>query len=119
MRPRNVLFIVVALLLLFIVLANWQVISQPTKISLLIGTLDAPLGLLLFVIAAAVFIIDLTLHSLNRLSWTRERKELTAQIEQHRLLADKAEESRIRELREVLERELAAIRVQLERLAAR
>ena len=116
MRPRNVVFIVIALLLLFIVLANWRVISQPTEISLLVARINAPLGLLLLLVALAVFAIDFTMHSLSRFSWSRERRELTAQIEQHRLLADQAEASRVRELRELIERETAAIRAQLDQL---
>lgn len=119
MRPRNIVYVIVALLLLFIVLANWSVIAQPTQISLLITTVNAPLGLLFAIVALAVFAIDFTIHSLNRLSWSRERRDLTAQIERHRVLADQAEESRIRELRQVMERELTAIRAQLERLSTR
>ena len=119
MRPRNVVFIVIALLLLFIVLANWGVISQPTEISLLVAHINAPLGLLLLLVALAVFAIDFTMHSLSRFSWSRERRELNAQIEQHRLLADQAEASRVRELRELIERETAAIRAQLDALIRR
>ena len=68
-------------------------------------------------IAAAILAIDFAIYSLNRLAWTRERRELAAQIEQQRLRADQAEESRIRTLGETLERETAAIRAQLEQLA--
>jgi len=118
MRPRNVAFIVIALLLLFIVLANWSVIVQPTQLNLLITTLNAPLGLLIVLVGMAVFAIDFTVHSLSRLSWSRERRELTAQIERQRLLADQAEESRVRALQEQLEREAASIRAQLDRLSA-
>ena len=119
MRPRNVMFIVVALLLTFIVLANWAVISQPTEISLLVARINAPLGLLLLIVALAVFAIDFTLHSLSRLSWSRERRDLNAQIERHRVLADQAEESRVRELKNLIERETATIRAQLEQLLRR
>lgn len=119
MRPRNVIFIVIALLLLFIVLANWGVISQPTEISLLVAKINAPLGLLMLLIAVAVFAIDFTMHSLSRLTWSRERRELTAQIERQRVLADQAEESRVRELKELIERETTAIRAQLEQLMRR
>ncbi len=119
MRPRSIVFIAIAVLLLFIVLANWAVIAQPTELNLLVTTLNAPLGLLFLIVALAVFTIDFAVHSFSRLSWSRERRDLTAQIERQRVLADQAEESRIRELREAMERELAGIRVQLERLSVR
>ena len=114
-----IVFIAIAVLLLFIVLANWAVIAQPTELNLLVTTLNAPLGLLFLIVALAVFTIDFAVHSFSRLSWSRERRDLTAQIERQRVLADQAEESRIRELREAMERELAGIRVQLERLSSR
>jgi hypothetical protein len=119
MKPRNVLFIVLALLLLFIVGQNWAVISQSTKLKFIFIEVNAPLGVLLVLIAGAILAVDFIVHSLNKLSWARDRRELTAQIEKQRLLADQAEESRIRELREVLERETAAIRAQLEVLIRR
>ncbi len=98
MRPRNVLFIVLALLLLVIVLINWSVVSQSTELNLIVAKVNAPLGVLLVLIAAAILAVDFTVHSLNRLRWARERRELTAQIERQRVLADQAEESRIRAL---------------------
>jgi uncharacterized integral membrane protein len=119
MRLRNVLYLIIGLLLLFIVLINWHVIAQSTELNLLFGKVNAPLGVLILLIGAGVFVVDYTAHSLSRMSWARERRELNAQIERQRLLADQAEESRIRALQEVMERELAAIRAQLERLGVR
>jgi uncharacterized integral membrane protein len=118
MRPRNVTLIVIGLLLIFLVLANWSVFSQATEINLLLLRVHAPLGLLFILVALAVFAIDFTLHSLNRMSWSRERRDLTAQIERHRQLADQAEESRVRALGEKIERESSAIRAQLDALSA-
>lgn len=118
MRPRNVLYIVIGLLLLVLVLINWHVIAQSTELNLIFATVQAPLGVLIVLIAAAILAVDFAVYTLNRLSWTRERRELAVQIEQLRLRADQAEESRIRELRELLERETATIRSQLDQLAA-
>ena len=116
MRPRNVLYIVIALLLLVLVLINWRVVAQSTQLNLIFTTVQAPLGVLIALIAAAILAVDFAVYSINRLAWTRERRELAAQIEQQRLRADQAEESRIRTLRETLERETAAIRTQLDQL---
>jgi len=118
MKLRSVLYIVIGLLVLVLVLINWSVISLPTELHLIFATVRAPLGVLLILIAAAILAVDFTVYALNRLSWTRERRELAAQIEQQRLRADQAEESRIHALRETLERETAAIRAQLDELFA-
>ena len=115
MRLRNVLYTVMAILLLVLVILNWSVISQSTELKLIFATVQAPLGVLIVLIAAAILMVDLLVYSLNRLSWARERRELAAQIEQHRLRADQVEESRIRE---TLEQETAAIRAQLGQIQA-
>ena len=118
MRLRNVLYTVMAILLLVLVILNWSVITQSTELKLIFATVQAPLGVLIVLIAAAILMVDLLVYSLNRLSWARERRELAAQIEQHRLRADQVEESRIRALRETLEQETAAIRAQLGQIQA-
>jgi uncharacterized integral membrane protein len=102
------------LLLLVLVILNWKVITLSTELKLIFVTVQAPLGVLIVLIAGAVLAVDFAVYSLNRLSWARERRELAAQIEQQRLRADQAEESRIRGLRELMERETAAIRAQLD-----
>jgi hypothetical protein len=116
MKPRSVLYIVIGLLLAVLVLINWSVIAQSTELNLIFAKVQAPLGVLIILIAAAILAVDFTVYSLNRLSWTRERRELAVQIEQQRLRADQAEESRIRELREIIEREMSEVRGQLDRL---
>jgi uncharacterized integral membrane protein len=118
MRMRNVLYLAVGILLLCIVLINWHIIAQSTELDLLFVKVNAPLGVLILLIGAGVFVVDYAVHSLNRLSWSRERRELNAQIERQRLLADEAEASRLRALTEKLESEMAAVRAQLEALAA-
>jgi len=118
MRPRNVLYIVMGLLLLVLVILNWSVITQSTELKLIFVTVQAPLGVLIVLIAGAVLAVDFAVYSLNRLAWARERRELAAQIEQQRMRADQAEESRIRGLRESLERETSVIRAQLDQLMA-
>jgi uncharacterized integral membrane protein len=119
MRPRNVLYIVIALLLVVLVLINWSVIAQRTELNLIFATVQAPLGVLLVLIAAAILVTDFAVHSMSRLTWARERRELAAQIEQQRVRADQAEESRIRGLRELMEREMAAVRSRLDELISR
>jgi uncharacterized integral membrane protein len=118
MRPRTVIYIVIGLLLLVLVLINWSVIAQSTQLNLIFATVQAPLGVLIILIAGAILAVDFTVYSLNRLSWTRERRDLAAQIEQQRLRADQAEESRIRGLRETMEKEMGTIRAQLDQLFA-
>lgn len=118
MKPRSVLYIVIGVLLLVLIVKNWSVISPSTQLDLIFVDVKAPLGVLILLIAGAVLAIDFAVYSLNRLTWASERRELAAQIERQRLRADQAEESRIRELKETMTREMAGISAQLEQLRA-
>jgi uncharacterized integral membrane protein len=119
MKARTVAYIIVLLLVVVFLLANWHVISMPVEISFLVTSFRAPLGVLIVLVAAAIFVLDFVSNALARSSWSRERRELTAEVQQLRLRADEAEHSRIKELHETVERETAAIRAQLERLTSR
>ncbi len=118
MRPRNVVYLIVVLLLAVFVLANWQVIATSHELSFLVGRITAPLGVLILVIAALVFAIDLVSHALSWREWDRERRSLAEEMERLRVRAEQAEASRIEALRDLLERETATLRGQLDRLLA-
>ncbi len=118
MRPRNVAYLIVLLLLLVLVLANWNVIASSHEISFLVGRITAPLGVLILVIAALVFAIDLVSHAFSRRAWDQERRSLAQEMERLRVRAEQAEASRIEAVRDLIERETATIRGQLDRLLA-
>lgn len=118
MRPRSVVYLIVLLILAVFVLANWDEISRPADINLLVARVQAPLGTLLLGIVATILLLDAAFHALSRYSWSRERQTLMRDLEALRLRADQAEESRIHGLRESFERETAAIRAQLDRMLA-
>jgi uncharacterized integral membrane protein len=119
MKARTVAYIVVLLLVVVFLLANWRVISMPVEISFLVASIRAPLGVLVVLVALAIFGLDFVSNALNRNTWLRERRELNTEMQELRLRADQIEQSRLRDLRETVERETAAIRAQLERLSSR
>ena len=118
MRPRNVAYLIVLLWLVVFVLANWNVIASSHEISFLVGRVTAPLGLLILVIAVLVFAIDLVSHAFSRRAWDQERRSLAQEMERLRVRAEQAEESRIEAVRDLIERETAVIRGQLDRVLA-
>jgi hypothetical protein len=117
MKARTVAYIIVLILVVVFLLANWRVISMPVEISFLVSSFRAPLGVLIVLVALAIFALDFVSNALARSAWSRERRELTAEVQQLRRRADEAEHSRLKELHETVERETAAIRAQLERLS--
>lgn len=111
MKPRSVLYVVIAVLLVVLVIKNWAVIAPSTQLDLIFVDVKAPLGILILLIGGAILSINFVVNAF-------ERRSLAAQLEEQRLRADQAEESRIRALKESLERETAAIRAQLDQLFA-
>ncbi|MGB6449617.1 MAG: hypothetical protein WBE92_02580 [Steroidobacteraceae bacterium] len=118
MRPRAVAYLIVLALLAVLVLANWNVIASSQEISFLVGRITAPLGVLILVIAALVFAIDLVSHAFARRAWDQERRRLGDEKERMRVRAEQAEESRVEAVRDLIERETAVIRGQLDRVLA-
>jgi Skp family chaperone for outer membrane proteins len=109
MSLRSLLLLVVGLCVVVFVGVNWGEISRPTEVQLIFGSIQAPLGLVLLVIMAvlvALFVgVIAYTQSATLMQTHRHTKELAAQRE----LADKAEVSRITELRAHLEAELAKL----------
>jgi uncharacterized integral membrane protein len=119
MNRHSILYIILVVLLGVFVIANWGTLSTPSEINLLFGQVVAPIGILVLAVVAALLLVGAIINALRQRAWTRERLELSRELEQSRLRADSAEESRIRSLRETVEREIATIRAQLDQLLAR
>ncbi len=112
MRARAGVFVLVVLLLAAFAAVNWSAFVAPTRISLLITTVEAPLGLVmlgLMVLLVLAFAVQMALwQGAILLETRRHAKELQAQ----RALAEQAEASRFTELR-------ALVHDEVERLAGR
>ena len=119
MNRHSILYIILLAVLAVFVIANWGTLSTPSEINLLFGQVVAPIGILVLAVVAALVLVGVILNALRQRAWTRERLELSRELEQSRQRADSAEESRIRSLRETVEREVATIRAQLDLLLAR
>jgi uncharacterized integral membrane protein len=115
MKPRTVAYLIVLLLLTIFVVANWNVIVTSTEINFLIGRIHAPLGLLIALLVAIVVVVDFIAQALLRYGWLRERRTLEQEIARHRLRAEEADQSRVGELRTLVEREFAAVHAKLDR----
>jgi hypothetical protein len=115
MYLRTILIVLVLAALALFTAVNWQAFTTPTTLSLIIGTVKAPLGLVLLgivVLLAALFLIYVVyLQSSVLFETRRHARELQAQRE----LAEHAEISRIHELRGSLETRLQTLGEQAER----
>jgi hypothetical protein len=112
----SAILVALAALGLFAVL-NWPALSVPARLSVAGFPLDAPPGLILLAFALGLVLLLLCYAAVQRtamlLQAHRHARELAAQRE----IAERAELSRIFELRAQLEREAAALRVCIEQSA--
>jgi len=105
MRKRTLLAAILLVCIVAFVAINWSAITAPTKLSLLVATVEAPIGLVMLAImllsALVVGGYIVVWQGAMLVESRRQAKELQAQ----RLLADQAESSRFTELRGELQTE--------------
>lgn len=103
---RTLSLLVIALLIVLLAALNWTTLATPTLISLGVTSVTAPLGLIMLgltVLLAILFVAYvLTLQGSVLLETRRHTKEMQIQ----RDLADKAEASRLAELRTSVDAQL-------------
>ncbi len=114
MQTRSAFLLVVFVLLALFAILNWGAIMAPTRISLGVASVEAPLGMILMgfiILLSALFLVFVVyLQSTVLIDSRRHTKELQNQ----RQLADQAEASRFTDLRSLLQAENAALRDRLE-----
>jgi uncharacterized integral membrane protein len=109
MYLRTLLIVIALALLALFTAANWSAFTTPTTLSLVFASVEAPLGLMLLgmlVLLTALFLIYVVyLQSSVLLDSRRHSRELQSQRE----LAERAEISRIQELRSFVESQLQTL----------
>ena len=118
MSAKGVACIVAALLLGVFVLANWGLFASAVELNFLIARVEAPLITLVLLAAGLILLIAVGTHAVSRRAWMRERRVLRKDLESARLRAEREEDSRTGTLRLAMERELSAIRAQLDQIVA-
>jgi len=103
MSIRNIIAVLVVLVIGIFVAANWTAVTTPTSLSLLVATIQAPLGVVMLGVTVFVAFLFLVYAFYLQSSAAREARRLTRDIEAQRELADRAEASRLADLRTSLE----------------
>ena len=110
MSVRSLLVVIVLGLLAIFTIVNWGTFITPTHLSLVVTSVEAPLGLVMLgftAVLAAVLLAYALKVQINALSDARRQTE---ELRRQRELADQAEASRFTELRQYLEQELASVK---------
>lgn len=112
MYLRTVLIVLVLGLLAVFTAFNWTAFVAPTVLTIGFATVEAPLGLILLGVVAAITALFLLyvvfLQSASLMEGRRHGRELQAQRE----IADRAEASRFEQLRAAMEAELEQVKAQ-------
>ena len=109
MKVLGPLILVGLILLGVFTLANWGELSTPTSLSFLVFSVDAPLGFVLL----GVILVFLALFTgyvlILRTTMLMDARHYAREIQVQQQLAQKAEASRLNELRSQLDREFAKL----------
>lgn len=119
MKPLGLLILLALLVLGAFVMANWGVLTAPTTLSLIVFSLQGPLGIILLVmmlVLALLFALyGMSLRTSMFVAGRQHAQELRAQRE----LAERAEASRVTELRAHFDREFEQLRGEVQAIGTR
>ena len=88
---------------------NWKAFIAPTTLSLVVATVEAPLGLILLVVLGLLTLLFLLYVVYLQSSILVENRRNARELQAQRELADQAEASRFSQLRLFLEKELGGL----------
>ena len=109
MKTLSVIVLLIVVALSVFTLLNWAVIAAPTSLSIGVDTVQAPLGLVLLIgsgVLTATFLVFILFQQTAALM---EARRFARDLRAERDLAEKAESSRLTELRTSLDGELGAV----------
>ncbi len=117
MKISNVVLLVLLLLLVLFAGVNIDAFSAPTDLSLIFGTVTAPLGLVMLTAVGVLTLVYMLLLSRVRAASLLESHRTTKELEKARKVADNAEESRIKKLDKDLRQEIQLLGDKIDALA--
>ena len=113
MKLRTLLPLLLLAALAAFAALNWSEFVRPTSLSLLLTTVQAPLGLIMLLLCALLLALFLVFVVVLQTSLIVEARRSARELQTQRELADQAEASRLTELRGVLEARLDSLEQKL------
>lgn len=112
MNLQSILIALALLALALFAMLNWTAFSAPTTLSIGFTEVQAPLGMIMLTVAAVLTVLFLLYIFVQQASAIMESRRTTKELNAQRELADKAEASRLSELRTFLDSELRKLEAQ-------
>lgn len=110
MSLRTLVLVLLLGLLGVFAIVNWGVFITPTRLSLVVTSVDAPLGLVMLGFTAVLVAVLLAYTLKVQFSALAEGRRQAEELRRQRDLADKAEASRFTDLRRFVEQEMAGLK---------
>ncbi|MGI9025444.1 MAG: LapA family protein [Burkholderiaceae bacterium] len=119
MKTTTTLVAVIVLVILGVALLNWNLVTQATPVNLFVTTVNLSMPLLLLIGMVIVAVLYFATLGRIRMEAAIESRELHRELDRARRTAEKAEESRIADLRAYLDREIPQIELKLDQALER
>lgn len=119
MKTITTLVAVIVLVILGVALLNWNLVTQATPVNLFVTTVNLSMPLLLLIGMVIVALLYFATLGRIRMEAAIESRELHRELDRARRSAEKAEESRIADLRAYLDREIPQIELKLDQALER
>ena len=110
---RTLLLLLIVVVLGTFTILNWAAFTTPTSLSLVFGSVQAPLGLVMLVITGILATLFLLYVAYLQGTVILEARRSSRELQSQRQLADQAEASRFTELRAVVEARLDRLDIEL------
>ena len=113
MSLRSIMLLLLVAALALFAIVNWAAFTSPTTLSLLVGSVEAPLGLIMLLITGILAAVFLGYAFYLQTSALLETRRMARELQTQRELADQAEASRLTELRATLDTRFERLEVDL------
>ena len=114
MPLRTILVLLLVVGIALFAMLNWDEFTRPTTLRLGLGTVEAPLGLIMLGLTVLLLVLFLIFLTYLQTSVLLESRRHTRELQTQRQLAEQAEVSRYSQLRQYLEAELLKLAAQQE-----
>ena len=101
------------LLTVAFLLGNWHVFAAPASFSLLFGSVDLPIGVVMVVLMAVIITVAAIYVAIWQSSLLMDYRRQSKELQAQRTLADDAEASRFTALSVLVREEIGALRTEL------
>ncbi len=116
MNPLGLLILLALVFLGVFVMANWGVLTAPTALSFIVFSIDGPLGIVLLGMLLGLALLFVIYVVSLRTSMYVGSRQHAQELRAHRDLAERAENSRLTELRSHIDREFGKMHEEIRNL---